>query len=277
MRTYHDLQEDDRSRVGEQVAAQRARVAARLAEVRHLLAVVSGKGGVGKSWVTALLAQALAARLDGRVAVLDADLKSPTIARMLGATGPLDVTAEGVHPATGRGGVAVMSTDLLLAEGAPLAWRTAAPEGFSWRGLLEVGVLREFFADVVWDRREVLLVDMPPDVDRLDDLEALAPHRVRCVVVTIPTEESRRSVARTMRRAIDEGVPILGVIENMSGYACADCGRTGPLFSGDAATALCAEFGVPLLGRLPFFPRGLPANPASALGAVGETLLEQLR
>jgi Mrp family chromosome partitioning ATPase len=277
MRTYHDLQDDDRSAVLAQVVAQRARVAARLASVRHIVAVVSGKGGVGKSWVTALLAEMLAPRLDDGVAVLDADLKSPTIARMLAATGPLEVTEDGVRPATSRTGIAVMSTDLLLAESAPLAWRTRAAEGFSWRGLLEAGVLREFMADVVWGRRDLLLVDMPPDVDRLDDLETLVAHRVRAVVVTIPTEESRRSVARAMRRAVDAGIPILGIIENMSGYACGGCGETGPLFPGDAGDSLSAEFGVPLLGRLPFVPQGQPPGTATALGALGDAMYELVR
>ena len=277
MRTYHDLQEDDRSAVLAQVAAQRARVASRLAAVRHIVAVVSGKGGVGKSWVTALLAEMLAPRLEAGVAVLDADLKSPTIARMLGANGPLEVRDEGVRPAISRSGIAVMSTDLLLAESAPLAWRSRAAEGFSWRGLLETGVLREFIADVVWGHRDLLLVDMPPDADRLDDLETLVPHRARAVVVTIPSEESRRSVARAMRRALDQGVPILGVIENMSGYACGSCAQIGPLFPGDAADSLCAEFGVPLLGRLPFVPQGQPPGTATALGALGDAMYELVR
>ncbi|HUF30119.1 MAG TPA: P-loop NTPase, partial [Gemmatimonadaceae bacterium] len=113
-RTYHEVTEPDRSRLSEQIGQQRARVAARLTSVRRTIAVMSGKGGVGKSYVTAALAVGAARSLAGGVGVVDADLKSPTVARFLDARGPVRVTENGVHPPVSPHGVRVMSTSFLL-------------------------------------------------------------------------------------------------------------------------------------------------------------------
>lgn len=250
-RTYHEVTGADRSALGQQVGAQRERVRDRLKSVRNVVAVVSGKGGVGKSFVTSALALGAAA-MGNRVGVLDADLKAPTMPSMLGASGPLRVDDEGIHPAVGRDGVRVVSTDFLLADGAPLAWRSTVGDAAVWRGLLEAGTLREFLADVAWGDLDLLLVDMPPDSDRLDDLAELAPSLAGAIAVTIPSDESRRAVQRAIRRALDSKVRLLGIVENMAGRACADCGAVQPLFPGDAGAQLAEEFDVPLLHRLPF-------------------------
>jgi ATP-binding protein involved in chromosome partitioning len=236
--------------------------------------VTSGKGGVGKSYVTAGLAEALGRRLGGGVGVLDADLKGPTTARMLGASGPVRVDENGVHPAQGRTGVKVFSMDLLLEEGQPLRWKEPPHEGFVWRGTLEMGALREFLADVAWGRLDLLLVDLPPEADALEHLAELVPDLAGAVAVTIPSAESRRSVARAMRAAVEAGVRLLGVVENMSGYACPGCGETGPLFTGQAGDALAAEFGIPVLARLPFQPA--PGASPPSLGSLAEALLARL-
>ncbi len=262
-RTYHDVDGADESQLLGQVVAQRERVAARMANVKRVVAVMSGKGGVGKSYVTAGLALAASERL-GSVGVLDADLKSPTVAGMLAARGPLRVTDDGVEPAIGRGDVRVVSTDLLLDDGQPLRWREPKTERFVWRGVLEAGALREFLSDVAWGALELCLVDLPPGADGVADHHAFVPNLAGAVVITIPTDQSRRSVERTTRSAQEAGIPLLGVIENMSGYQCADCGAPGPLFAGNAGAALAKEFRIPLLGSIPFLPAGpaLPAPPA---------------
>jgi ATP-binding protein involved in chromosome partitioning len=149
-RTYRQVGGPDGSGIAEQVGAQRARVRRQLQAVRRIVAVMSGKGGVGKSFVTAALARSGAGRWPGRVGVLVADLRSPTVARLLGAAGPLRVGDAGVHPATGAAGVRVISTEFLLESGRPLAWREPDAEQFVWRGALETAVLREFLADVLW-------------------------------------------------------------------------------------------------------------------------------
>jgi len=265
-RTYNDVAGEDRSRLAEQVGAQRARVAARLHSVRRVVAVLSGKGGVGKSYVAARIARAAAAV--SRVGVLDADLRSPTVARLLGAKGPVRLTEDALEPAVTADGIRVMSTDLLLAEGAPLRWREPATERFVWRGAMETGALREFLGDVGWGDLDLLLVDLPPGADGATDLVALVPELAGAVVVTIPSEEARRSVARTMRAASEAGIPLLGVVENMAGYRCGDCGAVGPLFSGDAGAVLAGEFSLPLLARIPFVPDSASASPEDGVDAI---------
>ena len=275
LRTYFQVSGADSSRLAEQVAAQRAQVRERLRSVRRVVAVMSGKGGVGKSFVTASLARAAVRRWPDGVGVLDADLRSPTVARLLGAAGPLRVTEAGVSPAMGADGVRVMSTEFLLDAGRPLAWREPDTERFVWRGTLEAGVLREFLGDVVWGELELLLVDLPPGADGVADLAALVPGLTGALAVTIPSDEARRSVGRALRAAAEAGIRLLGVIENMAGYHCADCGRTGPLFTGDAGADLAAEFGVPLLARLPFVP-GAQAATGRCDGALDAGTVDRL-
>ncbi len=266
-RTYNEVTGPDVSRLGEQVAEQRRRVEARLARIGRVMAIMSGKGGVGKSYVTAGLALSLVER-GLSVGVLDADLAGPTTARMLEAKGPLRDDGEGVHPALGRDGIRVFSTDLLLEEGAPLRWREPGHDGFVWRGTLEAGALREFLSDVAWGDLDVLLVDLPPGTDRLRDLAELIPGLAGVVAVTVPSEESHRAVARAMRAADEAGLDLLGVVENMSGYRCSECGHAGPLFPGDAGNALATEFAVPVLARIPFSPLAGTPPRLSDLGAL---------
>ncbi|MFN2567311.1 MAG: P-loop NTPase, partial [Gemmatimonadaceae bacterium] len=250
-RSYFEVTGGDASGLGAQVAHQHERVRERLRHVGSVVAIISGKGGVGKSYVTSALAIAMARR-GAAIGVLDADLQSPTVARMLGARGPLSVEGDAVIPATGREGVRVISMDLLLEDGAPLRWTSTTGEEHTWRGVAETGALREFLADVAWGKLAALLVDMPPDAGRLADLAALVPDLTGAIAVTIPSDEAMRSVARAMHAATDAGVPLLGVVENMSGYACPGCDVIRPLFGGDAGEKLARDFGVPLLAQLPF-------------------------
>jgi ATP-binding protein involved in chromosome partitioning len=273
----------DHSNLLSQVTAQRSRVSERLAAVRHVLAVMSGKGGVGKSFVTAGLATALA-RTGKRVGVLDADLHAPTAARMLGtSTGRLEIREDGVVPPLACEGVRVMSSGLLLAEGAPLLWRGPGHERFVWRGALEAAMLREFLADVVWDALDVLLVDLPPGTDRLEALVDLVPRLAGVVAVTIPSEASFQAVRRAVEAARAGNVSILGVVENMAGYRCGRCASTGPLFQGDAGERLARETGAALLSRVPFDPgvqaaveEGRVSAAAEMLAPVAAALLSRL-
>ncbi len=271
LRTYFDVDDADRSGLGGQIAEQRRRVAERLTAVRSVVLVMSGKGGVGKSYVTAALAKALAGGPRGSVGVLDADLRSPTVARLLDARGPLQVTEDAVEPAVGTRGIKVMSTEFLLYEGQPLAWRGPSQERFVWRGSLEVGTLREFLSDVRWGELDLLFIDLPPGADGAVELGGLIPNLTGALVVTIPTEEARRSVSRTMRAASEAGIRLLGVIENMSGYRCGTCAENRPLFPGDAGARLAEDFRVPLLGSVPF-----SADGEAAVESIAERLREAL-
>ncbi len=254
VRTYHELP-DSGSSLPAQVEAQHRKVGERLGSARHVVAVMSGKGGVGKSLVSAGLAAALA-RSGRKVGLLDGDLHAPTAARMLGAErGRLVVRHDSVSPASSPCGVRVMSSDLLLPEGAPLRWREPSEARFVWRGALEAGMLREFLADVDWGTLDVLLVDLPPGTERLSALAELVPQLAGAVVVTIPSPASYQAVLRAMNAARAAGVRLLGIVENMSAAHCAACGAASVPFAGAAGNRLAAATGVGLLARLPFDPR----------------------
>lgn len=259
VRSYSEVGGEDGSDLPGQLREQQERVAVRLAGVDRVMAVTSGKGGVGKSLVAASLA---AARSEGgaRVGLLDADLDSPTAARMLGASGEaLRTGSDGVRPPEAAAGVRLLSTDLVLEEGAPLEWEGPDGDDWVWRGAQERGVLREFLSDVAWGELDALIVDLPPGTSRFDQLAGLVPGLEGAVFVTVPSGAAASSVRRSMRRARDRDVGILGVVENMAGYACPECGGRGPLYPGDAGRELADEFGVPLLGRVPFDPRAATA------------------
>jgi ATP-binding protein involved in chromosome partitioning len=226
-----------------QVVAQRQRVAERLSTVGHVVAVMSGKGGVGKSYVTAHVARALACRRRS-AGVLDADLNGPTIARLLGAAGALAVTEAGVRPLIGEDGVRCVSMAHLVQDGQPLAFRGPDAESFIWRGTLEAGALRELLGDVDWGTLDILLLDLPPGMQRFLELCDLLPAPPAVLTVTIPTPESADAVRRAMRAAAARNATLLGVVENMS----------GPPFTGQAGSELAAEFSVPLLARIPWHP-----------------------
>lgn len=276
IRTYAEVEGEDRSDLAGQVQEQRARVARRLEDVDRVLAVMSGKGGVGKSYVAASVAAALARgreRRAGRgIGLLDADLDGPTADRMLGAPRePLTVTGDGVEPAS-AGDVRLISTGLLLEEDAPLAWREPGSESFVWRGAQEHGVLREFLGDVAWGELAWLVVDLPPGSGRTEQLLELVPRLHAAVAVTLPTGASRSAVERSLRLVRSEGVPVAGVVENMSSYACGDCGSHGPLFPGEAGRELADRYDVPLLGTVPFDPRAAElADRGETARALGET------
>jgi len=243
-RTYHELTDADRSGLPEQIGAQRRRVAERVAGVRQVVAVLSGKGGVGKSYVAAGLSRAVARR--GRpVGVLDADLNGPTAPRLLHLpVARCTLRGDAIEPVVNAEGVKCFSMALLVEDGRPLAFRGPEAESHVWRGALEAAALREFLADVAWGPLDLLLVDLPPGIQRFQELADLLPAPPAVLVVTIPTPESADAVRRALRAVHDRGAPCLGVIENMTG---------GP-FAGDAGDSLAREFDTPLLARLPFHP-----------------------
>jgi len=244
IRTYHDLTDADRSGLPEQIGAQRKRVAERLAGVGRVIAVMSGKGGVGKSYVTAHLARALA-RSGRAVGVLDADLNGPTIPRLLGIDhSPRPTHRDGIEPAVGADGVTCISMAMLLEDGAPLAFKGPSAESFVWRGAMEASALRELLGDVAWGALDALLLDLPPGMQRYVELCDILGAPPAVLTVTIPTPESRDAVRRAMRAAVDRGSRLLGIVENM----------VGDEFPGSLDRRLAGEFGVPILARLPWRP-----------------------
>jgi len=244
IRTYHELTEADQSGLPEQIGAQRRRVADRLATVRRVVAVLSGKGGVGKSFVTAGVARALA-RTGRAVGVLDADFNGPTAPQLLDLpVARCTVRDNAIEPVVSSEGIRCFSMAMLLEEGHPLAFRGPETEGHVWRGTLEAAALREFLADVAWGSLDELLVDLPPGVQRFTELIELLPVSPAVLAVTIPTPESRDAVRRALRAAVERGARVLGVVENMVGGG----------FAGTAGDELAAEFGIPVLARIPWHP-----------------------
>jgi ATP-binding protein involved in chromosome partitioning len=245
VKRYKDIAGDGGSNIAGQVEAQQGRLRRRMASVGAVVAIVSGKGGVGKSALTANLASCLA--LDGwRVGVLDADLNGPSQAKILGVRGRRLVLADaGVEPPRSELGVKVMSMDLLLASDAtPLAWDAPIQgESHTWRGAMEANAIREFLGDTNWGELDALLLDLPPGTDRLATVTSLAPTLGGIVVVTIPSEVSQLVVRRSVTVAAHTRAPVLGLVENMAG-----------LFPGPDASQLAADAGIPFLGSVPFDP-----------------------
>lgn len=216
-----------------------------MSRVGRVIGVVSGKGGVGKSLVTSLLACAVQ-QAGKQTAILDADITGPSIPRMFGAKEPALGNDEGLlFPAQSEGGVRLMSINLLLDE-------DTAP--VIWRGPVIAGVVKQFWTDVIWGDVDYMFVDMPPgtgDVP-LTVFQSLPVDAI--VVVTTPQSLVSMIVEKAVNMASMMQVPVLGVVENMSYAKCPDCGKELYVFGESHVADIAAKHGIPLLGRLPIDP-----------------------
>jgi ATP-binding protein involved in chromosome partitioning len=260
VKRYGDITGDGGSRIADQVGEQTERLRARLSTVRHIVAVMSGKGGVGKSTLTLNLASACA--LDGlAVGILDADINGSSIPGMAGLRGrELTRGDTGLVPPAGALNLRVVSIDFLLRDDrAPVVWDAPTQrDAYTWRALMEMGAVRELLSDAEWGELDFLFLDLPPGTDRLPNLIGLLPRISGTVIVTIPSAVSRLIVGKSIRMANAVDAPVIGVVENMSAYVCAGCGREATLFPGEQTESWAREEGVSLLGRVPFDPR-IPA------------------
>nr|MBI3613762.1 Mrp/NBP35 family ATP-binding protein [Nitrospirota bacterium] len=260
------LQYSDDAKVVQQITAQMKQVQARMAGIRHKLVVMSGKGGVGKSMTTVNLALALA-RLGHKVGLLDVDLNGPCVPRMLGMHGQaLTITPEGAIPPVGPLGVKVASMDFFLGAASPVRWKGPMDLSPVWLGLMEMNVIREFLADVMWGELDYLLTDLPPGAaaDKPPVIAGFIPDLAGAIVVTTPSEVASDVVQKSVTYARDMGIHVLGMVENMSRFRCPSCGVEHELFEGNTE-AMCEALNVPLLGRVPFdrtlartFDKGMP-------------------
>ena len=294
MKSYHDIAGDGGSRILEQVAEQRTRITDGLAGMRHLVAVGSGKGGVGKSTLTMHLASALRAR-GLRIAIMDADFNGPSQARMAGLQAGLFVP--GRHkvalPRTSNG-IGVFSMGSLVPESEALEFdSTAQGESQTWRATREFALLGEILGSFEWGALDLLMFDLPPGAERTvqyaDLLGSfdLAQDRPRTsfLLVTIPSEVARGVVARSVAALSKGSHRLLGYVENMSGYYCRDCNAIKPLFvSGEPS-----NLEIPCLGTVPFDPElarhcdlGIPFSgrldtpTGQALDQIAQRLLDNL-
>jgi ATP-binding protein involved in chromosome partitioning len=237
-----------------QVGDQIERVRNRLSRISHKMAVMSGKGGVGKSSVTVNLALSFAKK-GFKVGILDADISGPSIPKMLGIGGrTINITPEGAIPAVSHLGIKVASMDLMLkGNNTPVVWKGTWQDSAVWRGALEMGVIRELLADVVWGDLDLLLIDMPPaSSDKPPVIANLIPDMDGAIMVTIPTEVSQHIVRKSITFATKElNIPIVGLIENMTSFICPECGHKSGLFSEGSIK----EMGIPIIGEIPFDSR----------------------
>jgi ATP-binding protein involved in chromosome partitioning len=268
VKSYHDIVGDGGSRILEQVAAQRTRITDGLAGVRHLVAVGSGKGGVGKSTLTLHLAGALRAR-GLRIAILDADFNGPSQARMAGVQGaPFVPGSHKVALPRTRNGIGVFSMGSMIPESEALEFESVAQaESHTWRATREFALLGEILGSFEWGTLDLLMFDLPPGAERTVQYADFLGPRTSFVLVTIPSEVARGVVARSVAALSKGPNRLLGYVENMSGYYCRDCNAIKPLFvspdqppprlrrSAEAsANAEPSGLEIPCLGTVPFDP-----------------------
>ena len=215
------------------------------ASVKKVIAVVSGKGGVGKSTVTSMLAVEMARR-GKRVGVLDADITGPSAPTAFGVTECQGANEDGLYPALSRSGIQIMSINLLLDNPA---------DPVVWRGPVIAGAVKQFWTDVIWEDVDYLFVDMPPgtgDVP-LTVFQSLPIDGV--VIVTTPQDLVSMIVSKAVKMANMMHIPVLGFVENYSYLQCPDCGKRIEVFGKSHLDAVAAEFGLPVLARLPIDPK----------------------
>ena len=214
------------------------------ASVKKVIAVVSGKGGVGKSTVTSLLSVAMA-REGKRVGVLDADITGPSIPMAFGVTAPQGADANGLYPGLSRTGIQVMSINLLLDDPA---------DPVVWRGPVIAGAVKQFWTDVIWEDVDYMFVDMPPgtgDVP-LTVFQSLPVDGI--VIVTSPQDLVSMIVAKAVKMANMMHIPVLGFIENYAYLECPDCGKQIKVFGESRLDEVAEALNVPVLARLPIDP-----------------------
>lgn len=220
-----------------------------LSNIRHVVAVVSGKGGVGKSLVTGLLAVSMS-RKGRHVGIMDADITGPSIPKMFGVTGEVIGNQAGAYPVKSSGGIDVVSMNLFLED-------TSDP--VVWRGPVISGVVKQFWQDVIWNDVDYLFIDMPPGTG---DVPLTVMQSIKLdgiVIVTSPQELVAMIVEKAVKMASVMKVPILGVVENMSYFECPDCGKQHKIFGESHLEEIARDYRLDILGRIPIQP-GLAAK-----------------
>ena len=228
------------------------------ASVKKVIAGVSGKGGVGKSTVTSMLAVAMA-RKGKRVGVLDADITGPSAPKAFGVTECQGANEDGLYPALSRSGIQIMSINLLLDN---------PNDPVVWRGPVIAGAVKQFWTDVIWEDVDFMFVDMPPgtgDVP-LTVFQSLPVDGI--VIVTSPQDLVSMIVAKAVKMANMMHVPVLGFVENYSYLQCPDCGKKIEVFGKSHLDEVAEQFGLPILARLPIDPNVAEAFDAGLMETV---------
>ena len=212
--------------------------------IKHVVGVVSGKGGVGKSLVTSLLASEMNKR-GHKVAILDADITGPSIPKSFGVDSRLTADADGINPAKSASGIEVMSVNLMLPEGdMPVAWR----------GPVVSGAIKQFWQEVNWGDVDYMFVDMPPGTSDvfLTVFQSLPVDGI--VTVSAPQELVAMIVGKAVNLAKSLEVPVVGLVENMAYFKCDDCGKEHHIFGEPQGAAVAEKYGIPAVATLPMDP-----------------------
>ena len=234
--------------------------------VKKVIAVVSGKGGVGKSTVTSMLAVSMA-RKGYRVGVLDADITGPSAPTAFGVKECQGAEENGLYPGLSRGGIQVMSINLLLDD-------PAAP--VVWRGPVIAGAVKQFWTDVIWEDVDYMFVDMPPgtgDVP-LTVFQSLPVDGI--VIVTSPQDLVSMIVSKAVNMANLMHIPVLGFVENYAYLQCPDCGKKISVFGKSHLDEVAKEFELPILARLPIDPAVAEAYDSGLMETVNTDALAQV-
>ena len=235
-------------------------------KVNKVIAVVSGKGGVGKSTVTSMLAVAMS-RKGKRVAVLDADITGPSAPTAFGVTECQGANEEGLYPALTKGGIQVMSINLLLDN---------ATDPVVWRGPVIAGAVKQFWTDVIWEDVDYMFVDMPPgtgDVP-LTVFQSLPVDGI--VIVTSPQDLVSMIVSKAVKMANMMHIPVLGFVENYSYLECPDCGKKIEVFGKSRIDEVAEAFGLPVLARLPIDPKVAEAYDSGMMETVNTDAVTEI-
>lgn len=225
--------------------AQRQALYRRLCDIKHKVLVLSGKGGVGKSTVAVNLAVAL--MLEGRkVGIMDCDIHGPSVPKMLNLEGTIMRQGkDGILPAE-LGGLKAMSIGFFLDN---------RDDAVIWRGPMKQSAIRQFLSDVEWGELDYLVIDLPPGTgDEPLSLIQLVDQPDGAVIVTTPQDVSTADVRRSISFCRQLNLPVLGVVENMSGFVCPHCGKLTEIFKTGGGEHMAKEMGVPFLGRIPIDP-----------------------
>ena len=215
-----------------------------LSSVNKVIAVVSGKGGVGKSLVTSMLAVQMNRR-GKKTAILDADVTGPSIPKIFGTTERAMGNELGLFPVTTKTGIDLMSVNLLLEDlEAPVVWR----------GPVIAGTVKQFWSDVIWKDVDYMFVDMPPGTGDVPLTVFQSIPLDGIVIVTSPQELASLIVSKAVNMAKMMNIPIIGIVENMSYFKCPDCGKEVKLFGESHVDEVAAKFGIPVLAKLPINP-----------------------
>ena len=217
--------------------------------IKHKIAVISGKGGVGKSTVAANLAMAFALHAyKDRVGILDIDIHGPCIPKLLGLKGKkVQISPLGALPVTGPEGIKVVSMDFLLqSQETPVIWR----------GPLKMQAIRQFLSDFMWGELDFLFIDAPPGTgDESLSAMQLIPEMDGTIIVTIPSEVSEDVVKKAVSFSRQMGIPVIGIVENMSGFTCPKCGEKIDILGAGGGKRIADELDVPFLGQIPIDPK----------------------